>query len=276
LIRDLRDKVAVITGAASGIGAALVAGCAAEGMRVVAADIDEAGARQCAGATGTSAIAVRVDVADSDSVAALADAAFAAFGQVDLLVNNAGVFQGGLSWERSVADWEWTLGVNVYGIVHAIRSFVPRMIAQDTEGHVVNTASVAAFVAGPASAPYVVSKCAALSLTECLALDLAAVGSKIGASVLTPSAFATGIAHTARVRPARYGSDETPDGKGTVDALAGMTAAGMLPENAVAPVLAAVRSGEFLIATRPSYAEQLRNRYEALMKKELPKLIAVD
>ena len=167
----------------------------------------------------------------------LADKVFSTYGTVDLLINNAGVFQGGLSWERSVADWEWTLGVNVYGIIHAIRSFVPRMIAQGTEGHVVNTASVAAFVTGPYSSPYIVSKCAALSLTECLAHDLAAVESQIGASVLTPSAFDTGIAHTGRVRPDRYGTDGTADGQMTVDALAAITAEGAAPAEAVRPVI---------------------------------------
>jgi len=276
MISELSGKVAVITGAASGIGAALARGCAREGMRVVAADIDEAGVRRTAADAGGSTIAIRVDVADAASVGALADAAFEAFGQVDLLVNNAGVFQGGLSWERSVADWEWTFGVNVYGIIHGIRSFVPRMMAQGTEGHVVNTASVAAFVAGPGSAPYVVSKCAALSLTECLAHDLALVGSKIGASVLTPSSFATGIAGTHRVRPSRFGTDETPDGQGSATALAGITATGLDPAEAVAPVLAAVRTGQFLIPTRPSYADQLRNRFDALSNKDLPKLIPVD
>ena len=276
MIEELRDKVAVVTGAASGIGAALARGFAAEGMRVVVADIDAQGARDTAESIGGDARAIEVDVANAASVAELANACFDAYGQVDLLVNNAGVFQGGFSWERSVEDWEWTFGVNIYGIIHAIRSFVPRMTAQGTDGHVVNTASVAAFVAAPSSGPYVVSKCAALSLTECLAHDLAMVGSRIGASVLTPSAFATGIAHTASVRPARFGTDETEDGKFTVDALAAITSAGMSPEASVKPVIDAIRSGDFLIATKPSYAEQLRNRYEALRERKLPPLIPVD
>lgn len=276
MISDFTDKVAVVTGAASGIGRALAQGCAAEGMRVVAADIDAGGAKETADSIGAAAFSHATDVADSASVAALADASFDAFGQVDLLINNAGVFQGGLSWERSVEDWEWTFGVNVFGIVHAIRSFVPRMIAQETEGHVVNTASVAAFVAGPTSGPYVVSKCAALSLSECLALDLAAVGSKIGASVLTPSTFDTGIADTARVRPDRFGADNTPDGKGTVEALSAMLTGGKAPEEVVKPVLDGVRSGEFLIATQPSYAAQLRSRYKALAERKLPPFMAVD
>ena len=137
MIQSLPGKVAVVTGAGSGIGRALSLGLAAEGMRVVAADIDGAAARSTAEAIGRDALAEPVDVSDAASVQALADASFAACGQVDLLVNNAGVFQGGLSWERSVEDWDWTLGVNLYGIIHAIRSFVPRMIAQGTEGHVV-------------------------------------------------------------------------------------------------------------------------------------------
>jgi NAD(P)-dependent dehydrogenase (short-subunit alcohol dehydrogenase family) len=266
----------VVTGAANGIGRALAIGFAAEGMRVVAADIDEAGAKATVARVGADAVARRVDVADSESVAALADDCFAEFGRVDLLVNNAGVFQGGLSWERSIEDWEWIFGVNVYGIIHGHRSFVPRMIAQGTEGHVLNTASVAAFVAGPSSGPYVVSKCAALSLTECLAHDLAAVGAKIGTSVLTPSSFDTGIAHTAGVRPERFGVDNTEDGKGTAQALAAITSQGMAPSEAVKPVIDGIRSGEFLIATRPSYAEQLRSRYDALLERKLPPLIPVD
>ena len=276
MIEDLRGKVAVITGAAHGIGRALALGFAAEGMRVAAVDIDGAGAQATADLIGSGAIARRVDVADAEAVDALADDCFAEFGQVDLLVNNAGVFQGGLCWERSVADWQWAFGVNVYGITHGQRSFLPRMIAQGTDGHVLNTASVAAFVSAPFSGPYVVSKCAALSLTECLAHDLAVVGSKIGASVLVPSAFDTAIAQSSAVRPARFGVDPTEDGQGTAAALAQIVSQGMSPDEAVAPVIDGIRAGTFLIPTRPSYAEQLRHRHEALLARELPALTEVD
>ncbi len=276
MIANLDGKVAVVTGAAHGIGRALALGFAAEGMRVAAVDIDEAGAQATAALIGSGAVARRVDVADAEAVDALADDCFAEFGQVDLLVNNAGVFQGGLCWERSMADWQWAFGVNVYGIIHGQRSFLPRMIAQNTEGHVLNTASVAAFVSAPFSGPYVVSKCAALSLTECLAHDLAVVGAKIGASVLVPSAFDTTIAHSSAVRPARFGVDSTEDGQGTAAALAQIVSQGMSPDEAVAPVIDGIRSGTFLIPTRGSYAEQLRHRYEALRARELPALTEVD
>lgn len=276
MITSFEGKVAVVTGAGSGIGAALVKGFADVGMRVVAADIDLAGAERTATEVGSDVLPVRVDVASGESVDELADQAFDACGRVDLLVNNAGVFQAGFTWERSREDWEWVLGVNVWGIIHGIRSFVPRMIAQDSEGHVVSTASVAAFVGGATSGPYVVSKCAAFSLAESLAYDLEAVQSKIGSSVLTPSAFDTGIAHTARVRPDRYGSDDTPDGKATAEMLAQMVARGKAPSDVVEPVLDAIRTGTFLIPTMPSYEAQLRNRFEALIDRRLPPYTDVD
>ena len=275
-MQDFDSKVAVITGAASGIGAALAAGFSAEGAKVVAADIDLEGAKATADAIGDNAMAVEVDVADRSSVEALADAAWDAFGQVDLLFNNAGVFQAGLMWERTQADWDWVFGVNVYGIVNGVSAFVPRMIAQDTEGHIVNTASVAAFVAGGFSSPYVVSKCAAFSLTECLALDLAAVGSKVKASVLTPSAIDTAIAHTARVRSDRYSTDESEDNAFVVESLSKMTASGISPTDVVGPVMAGIRAGDFLIPTKPSYTNQLQVRYDALLERQIPPTAEVD
>ncbi|WP_419919175.1 SDR family NAD(P)-dependent oxidoreductase [Candidatus Poriferisocius sp.] len=275
-MQDFNGKVVVITGAGSGIGAALAAGFGAEGARVVVADIDLAGASTVAGPLGKDAVAVPVDVADRASVEALADAAWAAFGQVDLLFNNAGVFQAGLMWERTQNDWDWVLGVNVYGIINGVAAFVPRMIDQDTEGHIVNTASVAAFVAGGFSSPYVVSKCAAFSLTECLALDLAAVGAKIGASVLTPSAIDTAIAHTARVRGERYGTDDREDNAFVVESLSRMTSDGIPPSEVVAPVMSGIRAGDFLIPTKPSYTNQLEVRYQALLERRIPPTAEVD
>jgi len=246
----------------------------AEGMTVVAADIDVDAARATAEAVGGHAVAV--DVSDPASVAALADQSFETCGQVDLLCNNAGVFQSGRAWEPSSGDWDWSLGVNVMGVVHGLSSFLPRMIEQGTDGHVVNTSSVAALVSGPLTAPYIVSKAAVFSLTECLAHDLAAIGSRIGASVLVPSAIDTAIARSARARPERYGIDETETGPMVLGFLARTTEAGMSPDEVAGPVLDAVQSGEFLIPTRPSYALQLENRYQRLVERRLPGDVVVD
>lgn len=273
---DFNGRVAVVTGAGSGIGAALAAGLAREGAIVVAVDIDAAAVTETASDIGGAAQALTVDVTDPVALEDLAQRVFDAHGRVDLLINNAGVFQGGLMWERALDDYRWIFDVNVFGILHAVRAFVPRMLAADSEGHIVNTASVAAFVAGPGSSPYVVSKCAAFSLTECLALDLRSVGSKIGVSVLTPSAFGTGIAHTARVRPTSYGVDDTVDGRFSVEALAAMTRQGQSPDAIVGPVLDGIRERRFLIATRPSHRDQITNRYEALLEGRIPGPVMVD
>jgi NAD(P)-dependent dehydrogenase (short-subunit alcohol dehydrogenase family) len=273
---DFEGRIALVTGAGSGIGAALAHGFAAEGATVAVVDIDADAATQVAAAVGAGATSHAVDVGDPDAMERLAAEVYDRHGRVDVLVNNAGVFQGGLMWERTVEDWRWTFDVNVFGIVNAVRSFVPRMLAAGSDGHIVNTASVAAFVAGAGASPYVVSKCAAFSLTECLALDLAAVGSSIGVSVLTPSAFATGIARTARVRSDRYGVDGSADGAAVADALAQQTGAGLDPAAVVGPVLAGIRSGEFLIPTQPSYATQITNRYEALLERRIPGPVTVD
>ena len=273
---DFRDRVAVVTGAGSGIGAALAAGLAGEGARVVAVDIDGDAAKATASSIGDEARAECVDVTDPAAVEELARQVFEENGHVDVVINNAGVFQGGLMWERSLEDYRWSFDVNVFGILHSVRSFVPRMLAADSDGHIVNTASVAAFVAGAGSSPYVVSKCAAFSLSECLALDLKAVGSKIGVSVLTPSAFNTGIAHTARFRPSTYGVDETSGGKVSSEGLAAITQQGQSPDAVISPVLEGIRQRQFLIATRPSYREQITNRFEALLECRIPGPVKVD
>jgi NAD(P)-dependent dehydrogenase (short-subunit alcohol dehydrogenase family) len=275
VLKDFEGRVAVVTGAGSGIGAALCHGFAAEGMRVVGADIDIDAARSTVESFGGRA--VHVDVSDPDSVTNLADDAFGAFGQVDVLCNNAGVFQGGRTWEPSLDDWHWTIGVNLFGIVHGIRSFVPRMIEQGSDGHVVNTASVAAIVTAPMAAPYGVSKAAAFSITECLAHDLRSIDSKLGASVLIPSAIDTGIARTARVRPERFGEPSpTESGAFVVDFLADFTSRGLPPLDVVPHVIDAIRNDTFLIPTRPSYATQLQNRHDRLTARELPADVEID
>jgi NAD(P)-dependent dehydrogenase (short-subunit alcohol dehydrogenase family) len=273
---NYEQATVVVTGAGGGIGAALATGFAGEGAAVAVCDIDEGSAASVADSIGASARAFGVDVADPDAVSTLADDVFAEFGHVDVLCNNAGVFQAGLMWERSVADYRWAFDVNCFAIIHAIGAFIPRMIADDRPGHVVNTSSVAAYVSAPLTSPYIASKAAAFSLTECLAHDLAAVGSKVGASVLTPSAFDTEISQTASTRPERYGSDDSADAAAVADALADMTAAGLNPSEAFAPVRDGIRDNTFLIATKPSFRAQLEHRFDALVAQQLPSVADVD
>jgi len=277
VISDFRGKVAVVTGAGSGIGRALALRSATEGMHVVAADVERVALDETVAMIGGDAIAVRTDVSDGAQVDALADRAFDAFGAVHLLCNNAGVFQAGLLWERTHADWEWVLGVNVWGIIHGIRAFVPRMLAQGDEGHVVNTSSLAGLVSNAFSGPYNVSKFAAAALTECLAHDLKATGAAIGASVLVPGAVKTRIADSVRNRPDALAAGIGADDSAFVDkALADMTGAGVDPAVVAELVLDAVRDGRFVIPTSPGYDDQIRHRAEQLLDRDAPQGLMFD
>jgi NAD(P)-dependent dehydrogenase (short-subunit alcohol dehydrogenase family) len=271
MITDFGGKVAVITGAGSGIGRALAVRCAAEGMHVVAADIEEGALQETVQLAGRDTIGVRTDVADGASVAALADTAFGTFGAVHLLCNNAGVFQAGLLWERTVADWEWVLGVNVWGIIHGIRAFVPRMIAQGGEGHVVNTSSLAGLVSNAYSGPYTTSKFAALAITESLAHDLRVTNASIGASVLVPGSVNTRISASTRNRPAQLAEGQGAEDAAFLDqVLAEKTATGISPDDVPALVLDAVRAGRFVIPTSAGYDDQIRTRADALLRRDVP------
>ncbi len=271
----LEGSVAVVTGAGSGIGRAMVEHYASVGMKVVAADIDGPSADTTARSAGGEVVAATVDVASAEQVESLAVDVYRRWGAVHLLCNNAGVFQAGLCWQRSVDDWDWTLGVNLYGIIHGIKSFVPRMLAGGEKCHVVNTSSVAGFVAAPFTGPYNVSKVAAFSITESLAHDLAAVGAEVGASVLCPSAIRTAIAHTDRVRPGGA-ADEGEDAAGIRQSLFAMTETGIDPTEVPPIMLKGIADGDFLIATKPSYRQQIQTRFDALLKKGLPPTPAVD
>jgi NAD(P)-dependent dehydrogenase (short-subunit alcohol dehydrogenase family) len=276
-VKDFADRVAVITGAGSGIGRALALAAAAESMTVVAADIEEpalAETIELIKATGQRAVGVPTDVADPVAVEHLADVAFNEHGGVHLLCNNAGVFSGGLLWERTRADWDWVLGVNVYGIVHAINSFVPRMIEQHAPCHIVNTASMGGLITNAYSGPYYTSKFAAVGLTECLAHDLQLVKSQIGVSVLVPSLIATNIGYSERNRAERYVDRDrpelSPDAAFVTDVLRESTRAGMPPEEVAAMVFDAIRHDRFYIPTKPSYHDQVRHRHADLQALRRP------
>jgi len=208
-MQDFRDKTAVITGAASGIGLALARRGAKEGMRLVLADIEgEKLAAQAAtlGVDPERLSVHRVDVSRDEDIAALADAAYRRFGAVHLLCNNAGVGLTRVTWEHSLDDWQWVLGVNLWSVVHGIRHFVPRMLKQAQDCHIVNTASVAGLVSTPGMAAYNVSKHGVVTLSETLYGELTALGAKIGVSVLCPAWVPTGIHESGRNRQERFGT----------------------------------------------------------------------
>ena len=186
-------KVAVITGAASGIGAGLAKQAVARGMKVVLADRDQAGLEKVAADLGEQALPVVTDVTSQASLDALADKAYAAFGQVDLLFNNAGVLTTGNSWEISDAKWQQAWQVNVNGIVNGLRAFVPRLLKADRPARIINTASVGGFLPSPLMAPYSATKFAVVALTESLANELATLNPLIQVSLLAPGPVKTAI-----------------------------------------------------------------------------------
>jgi len=212
-MKDFQGKVAVVTGGASGLGRAMAQRFAREGMQLVLADVQQDALDRTVSeftAGGHVAIGVRCDVSRATDVEALRDATIARFGTVHVVCNNAGVAPGGLAWESTLADWEWCLGVNVYGVIHGLRSFVPVMLAQGEQGHIVNTASVAGLISPPGMGIYCVSKHAVVTLTECLQHDLASKSDRIKASVLCPAYVPTAIADSERNRPADLKNPERP------------------------------------------------------------------
>ncbi|MBC8292695.1 MAG: SDR family NAD(P)-dependent oxidoreductase [Proteobacteria bacterium] len=204
-MHDFTGRVAVITGGASGIGKALGERAVAEGMKVVLADVEEAPLALAAaeiGAGGAPVLPVVTDVTSTAQVESLAERAFAEYGQVNLLCNNAGVFCAGSAWECSDDDWRWVFDVNVFGVANCLRAFIPRMIASSQQGYVINTSSMAGLTSMPFVAAYHASKHAVVAMSECLHHELSFKGADIRVSVLCPEAVTTNINSASRNRPA--------------------------------------------------------------------------
>ncbi len=252
-MRQLEGRVAVVTGAASGIGRALAERLGAEGMRVVASDVDAAALRETVAELEQRSIPARgvvADVSSADEVQRLAEATLEAFGGVHVLCNNAGVFAGGLCWEAPLSDYEWVWSVNTRGVLHGIRSFVPILLEQGQPAHVVNVASMAAVTSGPLSAAYFMSKHAVLALSESLLHELRMKSAPIGVSVVCPELVATRIAEAQRNRPEhlkRADGPLPPETRSVEAAIRSATRNGVPPATIAARTLEAILEDRFYV-----------------------------
>lgn len=275
-METLEGKVAVITGAASGIGRALAQRCAQERMKVVLADIEEEALAQTAEdlqAQGATVLPIRTDVSQAADIAALAERTAATFGAIHLLCNNAGVAADGPIWEMSLHDWEWLLGVNLWGVVHGIRTFVPIMLAQGVEAHIVNTASIAGLVSTAGLGVYNVTKHGVVTLSETLYQELQQIGAPIHVSVLCPGWVNTRIHEAGRNRPATLRNQ--PTGQPATDpidqSIRQAIQAGIPAEEVAALVLAAIRERRFYILTHPHFQPLIQRRMENLLQGRNPR-----
>jgi NAD(P)-dependent dehydrogenase (short-subunit alcohol dehydrogenase family) len=273
-MKTLRDRVAVITGAASGLGRALAKRCAREGMKLVLADINEVSLEQArTGLAGTQLLTVGCDVSKAHDVQRLAQVAIESFGAVHVVCNNAGVATLGAVWENTEADWQWSLGVNLWGVIHGVRVFTPILLAQNDEGHIVNTASVAGLIAPPGMGVYNTTKHAVVALTETLFHDLAAKTSQVKCSVVCPAYFASGIADSERNRPADLRSDrpKTPEDLAREANLRKAIQSGKLSADDIADaVLEAVRDERFYVLTHPRIKPAIELRMRDILDGRNP------
>lgn len=278
-MESFSGKTAVVTGAASGIGFALAERFAREGMRVVLADIEEAALDSAVAkitATGAEAIGVVTDVSKAADVAALAERARSEFGGVHVACNNAGVFAGGLLWEESLADYQWLMDVNIWGVIHGIRTFIPLMLEQDTECHLVNTASMAALCAMPFAGIYHMTKHAVLALSESLHHELEVTSEQVKVSVLCPELIKTGIGTCERNRPTQYSKPgdivESDARQLVLDSINEGIETAIDPSVMAERVIAAIRSGTFYILSEDGWRETAHQRMDDIRTGQNPVL----
>lgn len=277
-MEDLHNRVAVITGGASGIGLAMARRFAAEGMHIVLADIERPALERAQNeltATGAEVLAVPTDVADADSVAQLADATRDRFGGVNLVCANAGVGSRGLPIaELPLADFQWLLGVNLFGVIHTVNEFLPLLEAAD-EAHLVTTSSIAGLMHPPGMGPYNASKAAVLALTETLRFELAERSPHVGVSVLCPGWVRTNLGSADRNRPEAFAWQMSTDQAAQVQTrrefIADVFARGGIEADQVADlILAAVRTGRFYVLTHPSMTDEVAARFDRIVTGDGP------
>lgn len=277
-MKELKDKVAVITGGASGIGRAIADRLAREGVKLVLADIEEkalAQAEQELTGQGATVLALRTDVSKLADIERLAQQTVDKFGAVHLLFNNAGVAAGGPLWECTQADWEWVLGVNLWSVIYGIRVFVPLMLKQNTECHIVNTASMAGLASTPGLGIYNVTKHGVVTLSETLYGDLASVESKIKVSVLCPGWVNTRIHDSFRNRPAQLqnapGSEvQNPAMEAQTAAIRQLIESGLSAQQVAEEVYQAILDERFYILTHRDWKGIIKKRMENIIAEGNP------
>jgi len=275
-MKEFEDRVAVVTGGASGLGRAMALRFAREGMKIVLADVQPDTLKKTEAEferAGIQVLAVRTDVSKGKDVEALAEKAFKTFGGVHILCNNAGVAPGGTVWEQTEKDWEWTLGVNVWGVIHGIRAFVPRMLQQNVECHIVNTASVAGLLSLPGMSVYCVSKHSVVTLTECLHHDLVEFGAKIGTSVLCPAYVPTGISDSERNRPESLREDKKKSAEDLKreERLRHAVQSGRISADQVAEmVFESIKAGKFYILPHQKIKPAIETRMQDILQEREP------
>ena len=277
-MKEFKDKVAVITGAASGIGFGIAERCAQIGMRVVLAGINEANlakAEEKLKPIGATLLSVKTDVSKREDIEVLAQKTLDTFGAVHLLVNNAGVGAGTTVWESTWEDWEWVMDVNLWGVIHGVKIFTPIMLAQDTEAHIVNISSIAGLLPDHPSSPYQVTKHAVVGLTESLYHSLAERNSKVKVSLLCPGWVKTSILKSERNRPAELQNEPgaISNKRAAVESFRKMQEAleaGISIQEFAEHVFNAIQAEQFYVLTHPEHTPEIQERMQNILQQKNP------
>jgi len=274
-VKELKGKVAAVTGAASGLGRSMALAFAAEGMDLALADVDEVNLSSVQDeilAKGVRAITLKVDVSNAQQLEIFRDQTLTRLGGVHVVCNNAGVSPLGAVWENTPADWQWILGVNLWGVIHGVRAFAPHLIKQD-EGHIVNTASVAGLISPPGSGAYNVTKHGVVALSESLYHDLRERSSKVGVSVLCPAYVPTGIVDSERNRPKDLPLSTKSEATLAREAMLrkAVTSGKVSADQVAQAVVAAIRDERFYILTHPRIKGAIQARMEDVLNDRAPR-----